>query len=64
VAPPPPVDFAQPTVIRKPASVATLDRDALQRALEAHRWRRADAAKALGVSRSTLWRWIREAGLE
>jgi transcriptional regulator of acetoin/glycerol metabolism len=50
--------------VRRPSPVATIDRDALQRTLQAHRWRRADAAKALGVSRSTLWRWIREAGLE
>jgi DNA-binding NtrC family response regulator len=55
---------APPLVVKKPSPVATIDRDALRRTLEAHRWRRADAAKALGVSRSTLWRWIREAGLE
>jgi hypothetical protein len=31
--------------------------------LEKHRWRRVDAARALGVSRTTLWRMMREAGL-
>jgi transcriptional regulator with GAF, ATPase, and Fis domain len=36
---------------------------ALREALIAHRWRRADAARALGVSRTTLWRRMREAGL-
>jgi len=64
VALPPEASPALPPVVRRPSSVAAIDRDALQRTLQAHRWRRADAAKALGVSRSTLWRWIREAGLE
>jgi two-component system response regulator AtoC len=32
-------------------------------ALEKHRWRRAAAAEELGVSRSTLWRAMRELGL-
>ncbi len=36
--------------------------DDLRRALEAHRWRRADAARALGISRTTLWRKMRELG--
>ncbi len=35
----------------------------LERALEAHRWSRAETAKALGVSRSTLWRRMRAVGL-
>jgi transcriptional regulator with GAF, ATPase, and Fis domain len=36
----------------------------LVRALEANRWSRGATAKALGVSRSTLWRRMRGAGLE
>jgi transcriptional regulator with GAF, ATPase, and Fis domain len=32
-------------------------------ALEAHRWRVAETATALGVSRTTLWRWMRELSL-
>jgi transcriptional regulator of acetoin/glycerol metabolism len=32
-------------------------------ALEKHRWRRSAAAEELGVSRSTLWRTMRELGL-
>jgi transcriptional regulator with PAS, ATPase and Fis domain len=35
----------------------------LRAALEAHHWRRSDAARSLGISRSTLWRRMREAGL-
>jgi transcriptional regulator of acetoin/glycerol metabolism len=40
------------------------DRMLLQHALEAHRWNRLETARALGVSRSTLWRRMRTAGLE
>ena len=38
------------------------DADEVRRALEAHRWRRAAAARALGISRTTLWRKMRELG--
>ena len=40
------------------------DVQVLKQALEAHRWRRVEAARALGVSRATLWRRMREAGLQ
>jgi PAS domain-containing protein len=39
------------------------DRHRLLHALAAHRWRREATAAALGVSRTTLWRRMREAGL-
>jgi DNA-binding NtrC family response regulator len=39
------------------------DATLLERTLEAHRWRRVDAARALGISRATLWRRMREAGV-
>jgi len=35
----------------------------LRNALDAHHWRRVETAKALGVSRITLWRRMRQAGL-
>ncbi len=44
-------------------SAGPTDRDALRRALEAHHWRRDQTARALGMSRVTLWRRMREAGL-
>ena len=36
---------------------------ALRRALEQHHWNRESAARALGISRTTLWRRMREAGV-
>lgn len=35
----------------------------IRAALESHRWRREDAARALGISRATLWRRMKEFGL-
>jgi DNA-binding NtrC family response regulator len=52
----------------QPASVHVAppdpDTTRLLSALEKHRWKRADAAKELGLSRSTLWRKMRELKLE
>jgi DNA-binding NtrC family response regulator len=43
---------------------AVRDEDAaIRTALEQHRWNRAESAKALGMSRSTLWRKMRALGL-
>jgi len=39
-------------------------RDEVMAALESHRWRVAETSSALQVSRTTLWRWMRELGLE
>jgi transcriptional regulator of acetoin/glycerol metabolism len=39
------------------------DAASLRAALEDHRWSRVDTARALGMSRSTLWRRMRAAGL-
>ena len=47
-----------------PAPAAGHDeRNRLEAALDAHRWNRAETAQALGLSRSTLWRRMRELGL-
>jgi transcriptional regulator with GAF, ATPase, and Fis domain len=42
---------------------AAVEREALVRTLEAHRWNRVDTARALGLSRSTLWRRMRDLGV-
>ncbi len=39
------------------------ERENLLRTLETHRWNRKDAAAALGIDRSTLWRRMKRAGL-
>jgi DNA-binding NtrC family response regulator len=39
------------------------ERDRLRAMLEVHRWSRTTAARALGMSRTTLWRKMREVGL-
>jgi transcriptional regulator with GAF, ATPase, and Fis domain len=40
------------------------ERTELLRTLEASHWKRAEAARRLGVSRTTLWRKMRELGIE
>ena len=39
------------------------DKERIIRALDANRWRRSAAARALGISRATLWRRMRELGI-
>ena len=53
---------ATPAAATPPADRA--EADLLRAVLDAHHWRRGDAARALGISRSTLWRRMREAGLD
>ena len=50
-----------PRVARPDVEPAEVER--LRQALEAHRWRRGDAARALGISRITLWRRMQATGL-
>ena len=49
----------------QPATEIEIDPEAerIRSALEVHQWRRAEAAEALGMSRTTLWRKMREHGL-
>lgn len=53
-------DFCQEQ--RQPAGEAP-ERGLLMAALQEVQWNRTRAAQRLGVSRTTLWRWMREAGL-
>ncbi len=46
------------------AEAADAERIRIVRTLEVHHWNRGKAAQALGVSRSTLWRRMRELGIQ
>ena len=52
-----------PAALRGARSGRARDRDSLVQALEDHGWSRVETARALGMSRSTLWRRMRELGL-
>lgn len=58
---PPPLPAELPEDLPMAAEVSEPDR--IRAALDANQWRRADAAAALGMSRTTLWRKMREHGL-
>lgn len=61
---PPDVLAASPARKTRPVtSPKASEHDELRDVLSAHQWRREDAARALGISRTTLWRRMREAGL-
>ncbi len=61
-----PSDTPWPGALQAPVDppAAEDERLSLQRALEVHHWSRAETARALGMSRSTLWRRMRALGLE
>jgi len=46
------------------ADADAVDAARIHGALEACRWRRNEAARVLGMSRTTLWRRMRELGFE
>ena len=58
---------AEPTISERAvlfAGESPSESERLRFALAEHRWRRSETARALGVSRTTLWRMMREAGIE
>jgi transcriptional regulator with GAF, ATPase, and Fis domain len=65
IAPAPPALDAPLPSARKgaPVPAAPVDDTELRVVLEQNRWSRNETARALGVSRSTLWRRMRSAGL-
>ena len=46
-----------------PMTLAERERNAILQTLEGNGWRLAQSAKALGISRTTLWRRLKEYGL-
>ncbi len=66
---PPELQADSPTAPKAAAPVPLaasdeLGREAIVQALEANRWRREAAAEVLGISRTTLWRRMRELGIK
>jgi transcriptional regulator with GAF, ATPase, and Fis domain len=56
-------DAPSPPRVRGAATAEVVDDRDLRLALEENRWSRAETARVMGVSRSTLWRRMRAAGL-
>jgi two-component system response regulator AtoC len=62
-SPAPPQASAHTSAHAAASATADPEREQIISALNANGWRRAEAAQALGMSRSTLWRKMRELGL-
>jgi DNA-binding NtrC family response regulator len=59
-----PIEITGPAIMAAAAEPAVVSESSrLRQALETHRWRREETARALGISRATLWRRMREFGL-
>jgi len=58
----PPATAPQPA--RLPGAASTAERAEILKALEAHKWNRSAAARALGIARNTLWRKMKACGIE
>ena len=56
-------DRAALQAIGKPSRLPDLEKQVILEALERHDWDRGQAARELGMHRSTLWRKIRRHGI-
>lgn len=52
-----------PETGERPKTLAERERNAILQTLEGNGWRLAQSARALGISRTTLWRRLKEYGL-
>lgn len=50
--------------IEGPTTLEDRERDAIVRTLDQHAWKLAETAKHLGISRTTLWRKMKEMDLD
>jgi len=55
---------SRPAIVSVNSSEGSGKKERLIKALEKTAWNRAEAARQLGVSRVTLWKWIKKHGLE
>ncbi|MGH9956939.1 MAG: helix-turn-helix domain-containing protein [Pyrinomonadaceae bacterium] len=66
MTPSPPGTFAdsRPPVASSPPSLREMERQQILSALEQTGWHRGKTAEILGISPSTLYRWLRDYNLE
>jgi len=60
----PSADIQEVEVAEEPKSIAEMEKEAIQNALKKHHGRRRDAAQELNISERTMYRKIKEYGLE
>ena len=48
--------------VEGPTTLAAREKEAIVKTLDAHNWKLAETARHLGISRTTLWRKLRQAG--
>jgi PAS domain S-box-containing protein len=57
------VQTLAPAAPTRTHQLAAVERDVIEQALHEHRWNRAAVCRALGMSRTTLWRKMRRLGI-
>lgn len=59
-----PADLEQPRDLELRSALARFEKQYIQQALQAHKWRRSKAASLLGIDRRTLFRKIKDFGIK